>query len=288
MASLLSIVIPVRDGGDTLDEQLVALAAAAAQVGDIEVIVSDNGSLDDTLAVVRRHMGALDLRVVDSGDAVGINHARNCGVRVARGERIILCDADDVVGDDWLVAIVEAFDEGHDLVGGPIDYVRLNTPEVRAWRGAQRAAPATMLDFLPSGHGANLGFTRALFDRLEGFDEAFSSGGDDVEFCWRAQLAGADLHVAPEAIVHYRLRSSYRALWRQWIGYGSSEAMLFKHFGSAGLQRRPAMAFVRDVWWLGTRCLFSWPSPRRGAWLRRSALAVGRVRGAFAQRILWW
>ena len=165
---LLSVVIPVRNGADTLDEQLAALAVAAAHVGEIEVVVSDNGSVDDTAEVALRHCGELDLRVIDSGDAVGINHARNRGVREARGAWIVLCDADDVVDDEWLAAIVKAFDGGHDLVAGPIDYVRLNESYVRSWRGAQRATPATMFAFLPSGHGANVGFTRVLFDRLPG------------------------------------------------------------------------------------------------------------------------
>ena len=70
-----------------------------------------------------------------------------------------------------------AFVAGHELVAGPIDYVRLNSRDVRAWRGADRASTAVVLGFLRAGHGANMGFTRSLFERIDGFDEDFQLGG---------------------------------------------------------------------------------------------------------------
>lgn len=284
----LSVVIPVLNGGTTLGAQLDALAAAVHPSDGFEVVIADNGSDDDTVAIARDYAARLPLRIVAADDAPGSNHARNCGIRAARSDRLLLCDSDDRVDHGWLVAMSAAFDEGHELVVGPIDYRELNPSHVVAWRGANQASAMTILDFLPAGHGANMAFTRTLYDALGGFDEAFEFGGPDIEFCWRAQLAGFQMHTAPDAIVHYRLRPSLPALFRQARAYGAAEAHLFQAFRAVGLQRRPPSAPLRELWWLLTRLPFIAPAGRRGAWLRRFGQQVGRAEGSLRYRVIWW
>jgi len=287
MSSGISVVIPVRDGAKTLGEQLEALANLA-DPREFEVLVADNGSTDGTVAIADSFGGRLPLRVVDASAAPGSNYARNCGIREASFDRILLCDSDDRVDPRWLAAMRDAFDAGHELVVGPIDYVLLNPPEVRAWRGAQRAFADEVLGFLPTGHGANMGFTRSVYQRLDGFDDEFEFGGPDIEFCWRAQLAGVELHPVPEAVVHYRLRPSLGTLFRQSRAYGAAQAHLYRKFGSRGMRRRPITAPVGELWWLVTRLPFAWPLGRRGAWLRKLATQLGRVEGAVRYRVMWW
>ena len=284
----LSVVIPVRNGAATLGEQLMALRNADRPSHDFEVIVADNGSDDGTIDIVRLLEDQLPLRLVDASDRPGSNHARNCGVCAANFGRILLCDADDRVDSRWLMEMTEAFDAGHELVAGPIDYAQLNPPHVRAWRGAERAVVSRMLDFLPAGHGANMGFTRKLFDQLGGFDEDFGFGGEDVELFWRAQLAGAQLHFAPQAVVHYRLRQTLRGLFNQSIAYGAGEARLYSKFADHGVRRRPASAIAKELWWLVSRLPFAGRIERRGAWLRHLGQQLGRLRGALECRVWWW
>lgn len=283
---MLSVVIPVRDGESTLPRQLEALARATPPAQGFEVVVVDNGSSDRTQEVARAYLGRLQLRVVDASARRGANVARNQGVRAAVGEGLLFCDADDEVDVGWLVAMERALAAGHVLVAGLIDYGRLNTPTVRASRGAESAGVTTVLGFLPTGHLANLAVVRHLFDSLGGFDEAFG-GGDDVDFCWRAQLAGAELHEDRTAVVHYRLRDNRRDLFRQARVYGSAEALLFRKFRDQGLVRRRLSLVLQDFWWLSTRAPFAWPASRRGAWLRRAGTQVGRVEGASQHRV-WW
>ncbi|KGN41394.1 hypothetical protein N801_07540 [Knoellia aerolata DSM 18566] len=252
------------------------------------MIVSDNGSSDETAEIAVSFASRMTIRVVDAGGAPGSNYARNCGVRAARHQRILLCDGDDRVDADWLTAMSRGFDEGHQLMAGPIDYVALNPAQVRAWRGADRASTGTILNFLGSGHGANLGFTKSLWNELNGFDESFEFGGPDIEFCWRAQLRGTPLHTVPDAIVHYRLRPSLRKLYKQSRAYGAAEAHLYQKFAQFGLDRRPASAPIVDLWWILTRLPFAVAQGRRGAWLRRLGQQIGRFEGSARYRVLWW
>ncbi len=283
----LSVVIPVRNGAATLALQLDALVACEPPGVSFEVVVADNGSTDDTAAIARSYADRLPIRVIDAGRAPGTNIARNEGIGAARGAWIALCDADDEVDVEWLRVLAGALAAGSALVGGVIDYVRLNPPEVRASRGAARAGVELHLGFLPFAHTANIAFTRELFDAIGGFDERFQNANDDIEFCWRAQLAGFQLTAEPAAIVHYRLRPSLRTLWRQYCNYGSSEVLLYRAFRRHGLQRRSPGTTVRDTWWLITRLPFAGPRSRRGAWVRRAGLWWGRLRGSIQQRTIW-
>lgn len=282
----LSVVLPVRNAARTLAAQLEALVGAERPPVDLEVIVADNGSSDDTVALAHSFVDRLPVTVIDASDVPGANHARNRGIAAARHDRILLCDGDDCVDSHWLIEMAKAFDAGNVLIAGPIDYTELNPAHVRAWRGSRMAGVTSVLGFLPSGHGANLGFTRSVFDQVGGFDEKFV-GGDDTDFCWRAQLAGFELHAVPNALVHYRLRPSLTGLIRQEIDYGVAEAQLYRKFASNGVRRRHPIAFVREAWWLLTRLPFAWSASRRGAWVRRWARQVGRIRGSIINRV-WW
>ena len=95
----LSIIIPCLNAADTIGEQLQALSIQSWN-GQWEVIISDNGSTDDTLKVVGKYRESLpELRVVDSSDKPGAAHARNIGCGAATGDAFLFCDADDAVGN---------------------------------------------------------------------------------------------------------------------------------------------------------------------------------------------
>jgi glycosyltransferase involved in cell wall biosynthesis len=287
-APRLSVVMPARNGALTIGAQLDALVRSSDPGVPFEVIVADNGSTDETRRIVDDHRERLDLRIVDASRARGANVARNEGCRSARGDWFVFCDVDDEVDAGWLAAMAAAFAAGHELIGGRIDYRELNDPDTIAWRGADGTGVSKMLGFMPSAHGANLGVSRRAFDSVGGFDEAFLHGGDDVDFCWRVQLAGFELHEVPGSVVHYRLRPSLRAHWRQCTNYGRSEVLLARRFGDRGLRRRPVRAVVGDLWWLVTRLPFAWPLARRGAFVRRLATQWGRIAGAVRWRTPWW
>ncbi|WP_353953331.1 glycosyltransferase [Knoellia sp. S7-12] len=284
----ISVVIPVRNAASTLAEQLDALAAAESPSGGFEVIIADNGSTDDTVTIAESFATQIPVRIIDAGAAPGSNYARNCGIAAARYGRILLCDGDDQVDTRWLTAMCRAFDGGYELVAGPIDYERLNPPHVRRWRGADRASTGIIMNFLESGHGANLGFSKDLWKRLSGFDEAFEFGGPDIEFCWRAQLSGTALETVPDAVVHYRLRPSLSKLYKQSRAYGAAEAHLYKKFAASGLARRPTRAPFLEAWWMLTRFPFAIDPGRRGAWVRRAGQQVGRLEGSVRYNVLWW
>jgi glycosyltransferase involved in cell wall biosynthesis len=282
------VVIPLRDAADTLGDQLGALAAQDYG-GDWELVIADNGSRDAGVALARSFAERLpSLRIVDASQRRGVNYARNCGARAARGELLLYCDADDVVAPGWLKAMAEAL-PGADLCGGSFDEDALNDPLLRAWR-APRSADAlpVSLRFLPFVVGSNCGMRTSLWRELGGWNETYTYGGDDVEFSWRAQLAGYRLRYAPDALVRTRYRTRLPELARQFFRRGRAAPRLFREFRAAGVPRNPPREVARDWLWLLTRVptLLSTPE-RRGRWLRRASYSFGRICGSIEQRVLF-
>lgn len=278
--------MPVLDGAETIGVQLAALAAQD-YAGAWEVVIADNGSTDGTADIARSWADRLPVRVADASAERGINPARNAGLAAAGGDLVLMCDADDEVDPGWVRAMATAA-ERYDLLGGRIDDGSLNNGVVATWRphNAEHELPVA-LRFLPFAVGANCGAWADAINAVGGFNPAYRRGGTDVEFFWRAQLAGYRLGYVPDAVVHYRHRPGLRLLARQFFRYGMADAQLYRDFRSAGLTRdRP-----HEVWraWrlIAVNALRSRDRARRGACLRQLAQRLGRLRGSLRQRVVF-
>src|SRR5262249_31692863 len=132
-AALVSVVVPMHNAAGTIGEQLDALGRQTF-ADPWELVVVDNLSDDPSAEVVRSygHLFA-QLRIVPAGTGRGPSYARNTGAAAAAGDLLCFCDADDVVDEGWLEALV-AEARTHDFVAGYLDIDRLNDPDIRSWR----------------------------------------------------------------------------------------------------------------------------------------------------------
>jgi glycosyltransferase involved in cell wall biosynthesis len=225
----VSVVIPCRNAAGTIGEQLEALTRQSFR-GPWEIVLVDDGSTDSTRAVLARYADKLPLVVVDAGaGSHSPARARNVGVRAARGDYILFCDADDVVDDGWGSALQRALDD-HGFVCARREVQRLNrqveiesnrrVPEgpIRWWDGA----------FLRYTAGCVLGVRRRLHDAVGGFDERFVRLGEDFDYCWRIQIETGEVLVSvPDAVVHYRFHPGLRRMFRQARNYGASNVYVY-------------------------------------------------------------
>jgi hypothetical protein len=91
---LVSVIVPAYNAGTTLDETLASVRGQTYR--NLEILVVDDGSTDDTVAVADRH-AAVDSRVrILSIANSGVANARNAGIAASRGEFVAPVDADDV------------------------------------------------------------------------------------------------------------------------------------------------------------------------------------------------
>ena len=276
----VSVVIPIRNGAATIGGQLDALAGQDFE-GTWEVVLADNGSTDDLAGVVAQYVDRIPgLRIVDAAGRVGVPHARNCGVRDARAGLIVLCDADDEVDPGWLRAMVRAL-ATCEHVGGRIDEVVLNDGAVSGWTRPFRSDGLQVaLELLPYATGASCGIRRDVLDAVGGWDESYARAANDVELSFRVQLAGYRLCFIPDAVVHYRRRSTLGGHARKCFWIGRAYAQLMRDFGPHGARDRDWDRRSRD--WarlVALAPLAVVSSRRRGQWVGLAATEVGRAWG---------
>jgi glycosyltransferase involved in cell wall biosynthesis len=273
----ITVIIPVRDGADTIAEQLEALSNQTYE-GPFDVIVADNGSTDGTQAIARNWASRLPaLTVLDASRRPNAAFARNLAAGAATAEFLAFCDADDVVTPTWLAALAAAARD-FDIVTGPQDVTQLNAPAVQSWRPTRRRQLTRANRFLPFAPSCNVGVWASVFRETGGFNEDYPSA-EDVEWSWRAVLASFTIGFADDAVVHYRYRSSAWTAARQGYNSAIGWARLQRDYGSRGLERPPFTRSVRAWLWLVARSPYLTSRARRGIWMRRAGEAVGRVSG---------
>lgn len=285
---LVSVIIPAFNAADVIDVQLEALAAQD-YTGEVEVVVGDNRSTDGLSDHLADHplRDRLRLRCVEAADAQCASHARNVAVAASSGEFLAFCDADDRAHPGWLSALVEVAGD-FDMVSGALENASLNAPEIADRITMQPADQAfEWPGFLAFANGGNCGVWRDAFDAVEGWDVDFRSAGEDVDLSWRVQLAGYALGHAPRALVAYRMRTTYRALWNMGAAYGEVDPRLFRQYREHGFTRNLLALPVVSVLLVIRNPLLPRVITRlpRGQWLTYLARTVGRVRGSISNRV---
>jgi GT2 family glycosyltransferase len=270
---VISVVLAVKDGLPWLETQLEALASQSCSTA-FEVLICDNGSSDASAETARGWSGRFEaMRVVDASARPGPAAARNIGADLASGELIAFCDADDRVGPGWLEEMVLEL-RGSDVVGGFFETSSLN--------GASTAEPVppvtSQLGRIPAGLAANLGVKREAFFDVGGFDENLRIG-EDVELCWRLQLAGYRFSFAPGAVVAKRDRSGAGGVFRQGLAHGRSGPTLYRMHRKDGA-RRDVVAVAKSWVWLAIEIPRLYDKDVRSRWLRAAGVRIGRLVGS--------
>jgi glycosyltransferase involved in cell wall biosynthesis len=224
-APLVSVVIAAYNAETTIAEQLEALARQRPTF-TWEVLVCDNGSTDGTAALVRSWSDRLpELRLVDASKRRGAGAARNTGASVARGTFLLFCDADDVVADDWIVRMHDSLQQ-FTIVGGAGEPTRLNP----VGRGSVSWAADTVIrkpfwPQFPAAPSSNLGVASEAFRAIGGFDESLQTA-EDIDLCWRIQLAGGTFSRVTSVVVHLRKRTGVLRVFRQARSYALGDRQL--------------------------------------------------------------
>lgn len=190
-APRLSVVVPCFNAASTLPALLDSLAPHLTPA--IEVICVDDGSDDDTPALLQRYPW---VRVERRARRGGAGACRNSGARRARGEWLLFLDADTRVRDPQLLENVLAFPERHpgfDAFSGCYhDHNPNPAPFARYLDGYERVLRTGGLDRETQGafSGSLAGVRRCVFEALGGFDEDPRTVLEDDEFGCRLGARG--------------------------------------------------------------------------------------------------
>jgi len=211
----VSVVIPVLNRWALTRACLDAIDGAPLG-GDVEIIVVDDGSTDETAAMLAARVAAGDpLRVVRHATNSGFATACNDGAAAAGGEYVVFLNNDTVPQPGWLAALVAEADTHPEAaaVGARLLFPDGTVQHAGVVIGEDRNPHHVYAGF-PGDHpavnrprafqvvtAACLLVRRSLFTELGGFDPAFRNGHEDVDLCLRLGEAGWIVRYCPASVV---------------------------------------------------------------------------------------
>lgn len=237
----LSIIIVNFNGRDFLGDCLAAVRRGMPDFG-AEVIVVDNGSTDGSADEVARSFP--DVRLIRNTENLGYSRATNQGIRMARGQYLLLLNSDTIVSvgsveetvlwldahpdvgvlspkvlntDGSLQATAKSFPRPIHMLFGRLTILSQWFPENRFTReyllcqSRPHSAPFEV-DYVT---GAFFLTRRSVVDRVGFLDEAMWIYWEDADWCYRIKEAGWKVVYFPGVeVVHDEGKSSRRGRWR--------------------------------------------------------------------------
>jgi glycosyltransferase involved in cell wall biosynthesis len=206
--SSVCAIMPVYNGAAQIRQSLPPLLAMQGRGEIAEIIVVDDGSSDETVAVA----SSLGARVIPSGGRLGPGGARNIAARLATSDLLWFIDADVVVHPDAARVLAGAFaDSGAAAVFGTYDnrppaanfFSQYKNLVHHYYHGRQAGDAETFW----AGCGA---IRKDVFLELGGFDLARYPvpSIEDIELAWRLRRRGLRIHRTPQ------LQATHLKVWR--------------------------------------------------------------------------
>jgi GT2 family glycosyltransferase len=269
----VSVVVATYNRAPLLTPLLAGLRAQSLDRDRFEVVIVDDGSSDETRAILEREQarGELDLKLISRERNGGLAVARQQGWREARAELLAFTDDDCAPDPDWLAGgLAAARRSPGAIVQGRTDPRRADLQRLgRLKRPFTRTLEIPGPD--PHVQTCNVFYPRSVLERVGGLDTTGFAryAGDDADLAWRAIGAGTEVTFAPGARVeHAYLYLGPLGKLRYAAGWD------FKVYARhPGLRRA---YFTRRIFWKGShyllfRALIASLVPRRmrlvRAWL---------------------
>jgi glycosyltransferase involved in cell wall biosynthesis len=203
----VAVIIPARDAAGFVDQALASVAGQSRP--PTEVVVSDDGSTDDTADAVERWNARLHIHVLRNEVNAGPSVARNQAISYSTSPLVALLDADDVWLPDHLATLVAVWDRHRGLaMADCLGWIPGEGITSQPWSNLVGVPPPE--NQLRSLYYHNFIFTGCLFAR-EDFERAgrFRTqfrGAEDWDLWIRMLRNGVRVTAANHPTVLYRLR----------------------------------------------------------------------------------
>lgn len=253
-----SVIVPTRNRASLVRDHLPTLAEQQLEA-PFEVIVADNGSTDDTPAIVREASARWPhVRLLEVPEP-GAARARHAGARAGRAPILVFIDDDMRAEPNVLREHLRLQRETPGAcVLGNVASVPSRHPFERMLAYIYDGPRSTLAERAPTfediwpGH---MSLPRDLYFRLGGFTARFAdlgslAGGEGLDFGLKVVQGGISVVFAPEAVTHHRFTARFAsALDRGYVNGLAYARLLDEHPGLriSGIEPAPSTRRARVV-----------------------------------------
>ncbi len=217
----VSIVILNWNGRKYLEKFLPSIVASTYP--NLEIIIADNASTDDSIEFVRESFPGIRIIILSKnfGYAKGYNEA----LKEIESDYCVLLNSDVEVEKDWIQPIIELMEADKEIgvcqpkilmyddktrfeyagaAGGWLDKLGYPFARGRIFDVCEEdLGQYNTVEPIFWASGAAMFVRTKVFEELHGLDEYFFAHQEEIDFCWRVQLAGYKIMVCPQSVVYH-------------------------------------------------------------------------------------
>jgi len=228
-----SVIIPLYNRPQEIKELLETLTLQTYK--DFEVLVIEDGSVDDAAEVVRAFENKLNLKYFVKANE-GQGFTRNYAFERAKGDYFIIFDSDCLIPADYLQIVNDSLSNNWlDAYGGPDDAHPSFTATQKAisysmtspfTTGGIRGNKKGIGQFHPRSF--NMGISRQVWEKAGGF--IITRLGEDIEYSIRIHSLGFKIGLIPDAKVYHKRRTNFLQFYKQLHFFGRARINVYKFF----------------------------------------------------------
>jgi glycosyltransferase involved in cell wall biosynthesis len=228
-----SIIIPLYNRPQEIKELLETLTRQTYK--EFEVLVIEDGSVNDAEDIVKSFADRLDLRYFKKPNE-GQGFTRNFGFERAKGDYFVIFDSDCLIPEDYLQIVNDHLKTSWlDAYGGPDDAHPSFTAVQKAisysmtspfTTGGIRGNKKGIGQFHPRSF--NMGISRGVWEKAGGF--IITRSGEDIEYSIRIHSMGFKIGLIPDAKVYHKRRTNFHQFYKQLHFFGRARINVYKFF----------------------------------------------------------
>lgn len=297
-APSVAIVILNWNGRKFLQQFLPAVVASVYE--NKRVIVADNASTDDSVAFVKAHFPQVELIINSSNE--GFAKGYNTALKQVQSDYYVLLNSDVEVTPNWITPVIALMESDALIAACQPKLLAYNNREFFEYAGASGGwidslgypfMRGRVFDICEAdkgqyndaqqcfwASGAAMFVKAEIFHDMGGLDEYFFAHQEEIDLCWRMQLAGYKVYVQPQSVVYH-------------VGGGTlpkgNSRKTFLNFRNNLIMLYKNLSWVNIVWKIpfrvGLDAVSAWQNLLKGD--KGYFMAIAKAHLHFFKWILW-
>jgi GT2 family glycosyltransferase len=217
----VAVVILNWNGKKFLEQFLPSVIAST--YSNVEVIVADNGSEDDSISFLQHAYPAM--RIIHLAKNYGFAKGYNEALKQVESDYYIILNSDVEVQPGWIQPMTDLLEKDKSIAACQPKILSYANKKLFEYAGGAGGwldqygypfARGRVFDICEEDHGqydnaepvfwasgASLFIRSSVFHAMKGFDEYFFAHQEEIDLCWRIQLAGHKIYSCPSSVVYH-------------------------------------------------------------------------------------